>query len=360
MRAGFLNSSEHSKTPRDDEIALILPKHECSLCRSTRRCSAAPDEEVHGACGCRDSVNYAHVSCFVRAATHDENMPWGECAKCGHPGFLGWGADIREGFRLVAAKRGSMGDDPGSLTKALNDVADLLARFGDIGAAVPLYREVLEGTKRQLGLEHPDTLRAMVNLATILGFMGSDSAAEAERLHRKIADVRRRTLGLDHRDTLDSISCLADLLLTKGDVDAAESLYREALEGQRRTLGNTHLATLHSINTIANILHGNDDLTACVVLYEEVLAGRRVAFGTEHKRTKDTAEHLARIRRQIAQTEAPPAPQVVPGPNTRLLWPDYCAPPPTGGAAEGGPASGGPDRPEVLGRGQRKRRKPKK
>jgi hypothetical protein len=50
-------------------------------------------------------------------------------------------------------------------------------------------------------------------------------------------------LGLEHPETLGSVNNLALLLQAKGDLAAAEPLYRRALEGYRRVLGEEHPST---------------------------------------------------------------------------------------------------------------------
>ena len=63
--------------------------------------------------------------------------------------------------------------------------------------------------------------------------------AAAEPLLREVLEVRREILGNRHSDTLRSINNLGVLLYAKGDLAAAEPLYREALEVQREALGNS-------------------------------------------------------------------------------------------------------------------------
>jgi Tetratricopeptide repeat len=70
--------------------------------------------------------------------------------------------------------------------------------------AVELDEKVLEICKRTLGVEHPDTLTSMNNLAISYGNQGR--LMEAVELHEKVLKVRKRTLGVEHPDTLGGMS----------------------------------------------------------------------------------------------------------------------------------------------------------
>ncbi len=94
-----------------------------------------------------------------------------------------------------------------------------------------------------LGIDHPDTLNTVNNLAALLGQQGN--YAQAEPLYRRSLGGRERVLGKDHPKTLNSVNNLATMLSDKGDYSQAEPLFRRALEGRGRVLGSEHPDTLY-------------------------------------------------------------------------------------------------------------------
>ena len=68
---------------------------------------------------------------------------------------------------------------------------------------------MLEVTTRVLGEEHPDTLKAMSNLAVLLFRTGDREGAI--RLLRKCLSGRRKVLGENHPDTLATADYLRKL-----------------------------------------------------------------------------------------------------------------------------------------------------
>ena len=66
----------------------------------------------------------------------------------------------------------------------------LLIDQGKYADAEPMYREALDGRRRELGDAHPDTLRSIHNLANLLDDQGK--YADAEALLRDHAEKDRR------------------------------------------------------------------------------------------------------------------------------------------------------------------------
>ena len=63
-----------------------------------------------------------------------------------------------------------------------------------------MYREALDGYRRELGDAHPKTLTSINNLAVLL--KDRRKYADAEPLYHKAIAGRRRELGDAHPDTL--------------------------------------------------------------------------------------------------------------------------------------------------------------
>ncbi len=73
-----------------------------------------------------------------------------------------------------------------------------------------MQRELLEGQRRVLGAEHPDTLLTMGNLAISLREQGKYE--KAAQMQRELLEGQRRVLGAEHPDTLLTMGNLANSL----------------------------------------------------------------------------------------------------------------------------------------------------
>ena len=84
---------------------------------------------------------------------------------------------------------------------------------GDAQAARRLQEKVLEGARRVLGEEHPDTLKAMGNLAGDAWGRGDAGGAGAGRGG---GGRMQRVLGEEHPATLTAMGNLAERLGRRG------------------------------------------------------------------------------------------------------------------------------------------------
>jgi tetratricopeptide (TPR) repeat protein len=157
---------------------------------------------------------------------------------------------------------------------------------------------------RELGEEHPDTLRTRSILGRVLWRQHKND--EAEELLRATVDSQRRLLGEDHRETLCSMGNLAVAVEQQGRPQEAVRLYRETLDAQRRLLGDEDPDTLITMGDLAfgvSLIGLHDEADA---LYLKALEIRRRVSGPEHPETlrsiNNWASRLLR-RRQYGEAE---------------------------------------------------------
>ena len=113
-----------------------------------------------------------------------------------------------------------------------------------------LFKRALAGYEEKLGLDHPDTLRTLQNLANI--YIEKGRYDDAEKLSKR-ALTGNKKLGLDHPNTLWTIENLAIIYRNKGRYDDAEELYKRVLIGREKRLGLDHTNTLGTVQNLANV-----------------------------------------------------------------------------------------------------------
>ena len=102
--------------------------------------------------------------------------------------------------------------------------------------------------QRVLGLEHPDTLTSMGNLASTVWNQGRWK--EAEELDVQVMDTRKRMLGLEHPDTLASMANLAFTFWSLDLKNEAIELMSEVIEYRQKNISSDHPDTIQSIFTL--------------------------------------------------------------------------------------------------------------
>ncbi|MBI3192005.1 MAG: tetratricopeptide repeat protein, partial [Pedosphaera parvula] len=101
--------------------------------------------------------------------------------------------------------------------------------------AVPLHEKVLDYHQTALGPDHPDTLRAMYNVAR--SYSGAGRRNETLILAEQVRSGREKVLGREHPDTLRAMHMLALAYINAGRLDEALKLNEEVLTLCRKVRG---------------------------------------------------------------------------------------------------------------------------
>ncbi|MBL8901051.1 MAG: tetratricopeptide repeat protein [Planctomycetes bacterium] len=180
-----------------------------------------------------------------------------------------------------------------TLGEAFAVVADHERALEQIGRAYELRKETL-------GAEHPETLMAQNNLATLAVTLG---LPEADALVTEVLETRERVLGPEAPETLATKITLAYLLRSKEDGAASEALYREVLEARRRTLGESHRETLEAASSLADFLQDRGRLAEAEVLIRETIERSDASFGESDTQSVISRSILASILKDLGRYE---------------------------------------------------------
>ncbi|GKT48975.1 nephrocystin-3 [Colletotrichum spaethianum] len=186
-----------------------------------------------------------------------------------------------------------LGKEHPDTLRSVNNLASVLYDQGKYDEAEQLHRQALEGSEKVLGKEHPETLRSVNNLALVLQSQGKYD--EAEQLHRQALEGSEKVLGKEHPETLRSVNNLALVLQSQGKYDEAEQLHRQALEGSEKVLGKEHPNTLISVNNLALVLQSQGKYDEAKQLHQQALEGSEKVLGKEHPNTLISVSYLALV-----------------------------------------------------------------
>jgi hypothetical protein len=164
-----------------------------------------------------------------------------------------------------------------------------LAKAGQITAAITEYANIHANAIQQLGHDHPHTLTASVNLASLRGEAG-DAAGAVAAIEAVLADCVR-VLGPDHLDTLSARINLAEFRGQSGDVAGAVAGLESVLTDCVRTLG-LHQRTLATRNNLARWRGQAGDAAGAVAALEGVVADSVQLLGPNHPDTLSARNNL--------------------------------------------------------------------
>ena len=186
----------------------------------------------------------------------------------------------------------------GSNQKGISYLDDAYAKFGELlhnqgytKEAETLQTEVVDTRNEILGDEHPETIRAMGNLATTYHFLGKYTKAEKMRI--EVLDASNRILGVEHQDTIHATANLAATYRNLGKYTEAEKLHMQVLDASNRLFGVEHPETVYAMGNLAATYGNLGKYTEAEKLQMQVLDARNRTFGVEHRQTLNAMGHLA-------------------------------------------------------------------
>jgi len=182
----------------------------------------------------------------------------------------------RELVQVVQTCKGVLGVEHPDTLASMADLASTYWSQGRWKEAEELDVPVMETRKRMLGAEYPDTLTSMTGLASTYRSQGRWK--EAEELEVPVMEMSKMVLGAEHPDTLASMTNLASTYWNQGRWKEAEELEVEVMEMSKRVLGAEHPDTLTRMANLAFTLkdqHRNQEalglMRKCTQLQEQVL-----------------------------------------------------------------------------------------
>ncbi len=193
--------------------------------------------------------------------------------------------------RLNAQNEKLLGlEHPDTLTSMAN-LASTFCNQGRWKEAEELDVQVLETSLRVLGFEHPSTLTSMANLASTHRNQGRWK--EAEELFVKVMETSSRVLGLEHSSTLTSMANLASTYRNQGRWKEAEELFVQVIETSSRVLGLEHPSTLTTMTNLASIYRNQGRWKEAKELEAQVVKTNSKVLGLGHPSTLTSMTNLA-------------------------------------------------------------------
>jgi nephrocystin-3 len=208
-------------------------------------------------------------------------------------------------MRQLDERERELGEEHPTTLRSVSNLGLLYSAQGRYSEAEPLYQKALEANERILGEEDSETLTVANNLAVL--HFNQGRYEEAEPLYVRALKGKTRTLGEEHPSTLTSAINLALLYSYQGKLQEAKHLYLSALETHERTLGEEHPSTLSCVNNLADLYRSQGQHEEAEPLYLKALRVRERTLGEEHPSTLVSVNNLAILYRiQERHNEAEP------------------------------------------------------
>ena len=190
-----------------------------------------------------------------------------------------------------------LGEDHPDTLRALNELAITYGDLGDYAKAKELCEPVYEKSLEILGEDHPDTLKVLNNLAAAYRNLGDNE--KAKELYEQIYKKRVEKLGEDHPETLGTLGYLAVVYRNLGDNVKAKELHERVYEKRMKVLGEDHPDTLRALNNLAYTYGELGEHEKARELHEQVYEKRVEKLGEDHPNTLSALLGLAIAYRSL-------------------------------------------------------------
>jgi tetratricopeptide (TPR) repeat protein len=229
-------------------------------------------------------------------------LGWLDAAIPGDPGtdMAGWPllrALVPHAMALVS--HFPPGEQPATLGRTQNEIAEFLQSQGDYGQVMPLRQSALAIAEATLGPDHPSTAIRLNNLA--LTYCDLGRAADALPLQQRALAITEATRGPDHPDTATRLTNLALTYRDLGRAADALPLVERALAITEATLGPDHPSTAVQLNNLALTYRDLGRAADALPLQQRALAITEATLGPDHPDTATRLNNLALTYRGLGR-----------------------------------------------------------
>ena len=187
--------------------------------------------------------------------------------------------------------RRKLGDDHPNTWKAMFDLARAYVEMGDNHSAGPILETVVPALQRILGAADPDTIWAMSIYGSVLMRLGQPDLAVA--LSRDTLLVLVRQYGDNDFRTVRALSNLVIGLKELGEHEEVGQLQERIVAALRRLHRADHPETMDALSQLARTKYLLGDWRAVVDVERQVVAGRTRTLGKDAHSTLDSKQNLA-------------------------------------------------------------------
>jgi len=184
-----------------------------------------------------------------------------------------------------------------------NNLAIVLRNLGEYKKAKKLLEKAIVSDEKNLGKDHPSTVRSYSNLAAVL--QNLSEYKEAKKLLEKVIALNEKNFGKDHPSTMVSYSNLATVLHDLGEYKKAKKLFKKVTVSDEKNFGTNHPSTAICYSNLALVLKDLGEYTEAKKLLEKAIVSNEKNFGKDHPSTVIRYSNLALVLQDLGEyTEA--------------------------------------------------------
>lgn len=158
-----------------------------------------------------------------------------------------------------------------------------------------LWAQIVPVMEEKTGRDNPEFARALYNWADLIwfkGFPGARKSRIADSLYALSLDIRKKTLGLEHPETIESLEELAGGIRGQ-DYAKSDSIYQLAISLRKKVSCYSSPEGIETLRALGDLNKYQDNYEKYFQYYQEALNVSQFIYGGLHKNSGEIAEEMA-------------------------------------------------------------------
>jgi tetratricopeptide (TPR) repeat protein len=221
------------------------------------------------------AINSEHESALIEAFYHAKKtfeakdlLNWFDIVSNSFEMAALWQLIIPMYEEMLQILKAELGSEHLYVAASLNRLAVLYDNMGDYDKALPLSQRALNIHEKLLGPQHLYVATSLNNLAALYRHMGDYS--KALPFYQRALNIHEKVLDPQHPQIATLLNNLALLYDNMGDYDKALPLYQRALDIREKVLDPQHPSVATSLNNLAGLYDKMGDYDKALPLYQKI------------------------------------------------------------------------------------------
>jgi CHAT domain-containing protein len=177
---------------------------------------------------------------------------------------------LRTARKIHALKDKKLGPDHPDTVRALEDVARFMSSTGDFVGAQKIQQQLLARAEKKFGKDAPETLPALESLAS--GYWVAQRYDEADRLYQRILALHKKKDGAESVLYATYLQLYGGLLWGRGSFSTAEQYYLEAKKIQDKVSGGDRMQSIGITMNLGHLYWAQGQRTKAKKFFDETIS----------------------------------------------------------------------------------------
>ncbi len=177
---------------------------------------------------------------------------------------------LRTARKIHALKEKKLGPDHPETIRALQDVARFMSSTGDFLGALKIQQQMLARAEKKHGVDDPATLPFLEALAT--SYWTAQRFDEADKLYQRVLALHKKQDGPESMLYATYLTLYGGLLWGRGALTSAEQYYLQAQKIQEKLSGGDDMQQIGVIMTLGHIYWAQGQKTRAKKYFERTIS----------------------------------------------------------------------------------------